>query len=285
MRRRSLFLLTPLREGRRQSCAAPLSCTSHFYSRPCGRGDHRLQAGLPPHPRFLLTPLREGRLHRSRFFHTIDTISTHAPAGGATRRRRCCCTRQSNFYSRPCGRGDAGMRLRERSGRQISTHAPAGGATNTFGASKRSSSSISTHAPAGGATSQRASARAKRFISTHAPAGGATICGLIVADPNQFLLTPLREGRLEDHRRPHADQRNFYSRPCGRGDLDFPAILAAAEIISTHAPAGGATLRLHAQQVRFAFLLTPLREGRLVRVGVDFTSSTFLLTPLREGRR
>ena len=34
---------------------------AHFYSRPCGRGDHRRnELRLPQHP-FLLTPLREGR--------------------------------------------------------------------------------------------------------------------------------------------------------------------------------------------------------------------------------
>ncbi len=36
--------------------------------------------------------------------------------------------------------------------------------------------------------------------------------------------------------------RNFYSRPCGRGDdVDF-IILNHSHLISTHAPAGGATL-------------------------------------------
>ena len=79
------------------------------------------------------------------------SISTHAPAGGATsgsRRCRCC---RSNFYSRPCGRGDGDpvywitmqtkfLLTPLREGRHeadltirwlnlISTHAPAGGAT------------------------------------------------------------------------------------------------------------------------------------------------------------
>ena len=79
-------------------------------------------------------------------------------------------------------------------------------------------------------------------ISTHAPAGGATVfrsAPLLKRSP--FLLTPLREGRRKQdlHRvvrvristhapaggatKPARMGRNpainFYSRPCGRGDL------------------------------------------------------------------
>ena len=35
-------------------------------------------------------------------------ISTHAPAGGATENRALRSALTSNFYSRPCGRGDPG---------------------------------------------------------------------------------------------------------------------------------------------------------------------------------
>ena len=123
------FLLTPLREGRRLtleqlemrvhiSTHAPAGgatsgagangiARSHFYSRPCGRGDahgrtygsfrqistHAPAGGAtPPLPggpttySFLLTPLREGRLERQKSDITMLLISTHAPAGGATRR-------------------------------------------------------------------------------------------------------------------------------------------------------------------------------------------------------
>ena len=80
----NVFLLTPLREGRlfrrpRRSKA------HHFYSRPCGRGDHVPRTGSKNVNLFLLTPLREGR-------HNI-----------------LCEGRSSrtDFYSRPCGRGDS----------------------------------------------------------------------------------------------------------------------------------------------------------------------------------
>ena len=82
---KSLFLLTPLREGRLYASGS-LPGSSDFYSRPCGRGD-QARAKLPPElgRLFLLTPLREGR-HVCQL-RTVDrhVISTHAPAGGATK--------------------------------------------------------------------------------------------------------------------------------------------------------------------------------------------------------
>ena len=100
---------------------------------------------------FLLTPLREGRPERRITVYNARTISTHAPAGGATQHDQ-----------------------HETRVERISTHAPAGGAT-PVGSSRLYSKWISTHAPAGGATN-----KIFRFvdillaISTHAPAGGAT---------------------------------------------------------------------------------------------------------------
>ena len=61
-------------------------------------------------------------------------------------------------------------------------------------------------------------------ISTHAPAGGAThVPRTGSKNVNLFLLTPLREGRHDQ-----GDTRpcgyDFYSRPCGRGDSNFPQV-------------------------------------------------------------
>ena len=104
-----LFLLTPLREGRRHTVAS-LSIIINFYSRPCGRGDKPI-----------------------RYVFGDERISTHAPAGGAT-----------------------GLRGGVRIGLgRISTHAPAGGATRE-GRFDRVLLPISTHAPAGGATQSTA---------------------------------------------------------------------------------------------------------------------------------
>ena len=56
-------------------------------------------------------------------------------------------------------------------------------------------------------------------------------------------------------------------------------------MISTHAPAGGATLfSVRAFEPSVSFLLTPLREGRHVYDISDGLANIFLLTPLREGR-
>ena len=80
----SIFLLTPLREGRLYSPQPGPLPRNHFYSRPCGRGDSSERCSLPFSSSFLLTPLREGR-RAARFIRSgHGIISTHAPAGGAT---------------------------------------------------------------------------------------------------------------------------------------------------------------------------------------------------------
>ena len=127
-----------------------------------------------------------------------------------------------------------------------------------------------------------------------------------------FLLTPLREGRRSKPSPAARPRKYFYSRPCGRGDLAVcggrgmerlflltplregrPVYLrraTAGRRISTHAPAGGATVVLFygvrrvddfysrpcgrgdgtphfGAVLRISFLLTPLREGRLGETG------------------
>ena len=77
-----------------------------------------------------------------------------------------------------------------------------------------------------------------------------------------FLLTPLREGRRMESSTFPSPSRNFYSRPCGRGDLEQEGVTMEMKIISTHAPAGGATsLACSWSMSIILFLLTPLREG------------------------
>ena len=102
----SLFLLTPLREGRLVLFCPSWLC-KYFYSRPCGRGDDSYAVSLKFVYPFLLTPLREGRPKELMGDEIEVIISTHAPAGGATA-----------VYAAVLSRRD-----------DISTHAPAGGAT------------------------------------------------------------------------------------------------------------------------------------------------------------
>ncbi len=191
-----LFLLTPLREGRPDQQKG-LYQADHFYSRPCGRGD------VDPY---------NGTVR-------VDSISTHAPAGGATRnaagmpaadrhlaedaiggearwrgpRERAAMT----FLLTPLREGRLVGVLSLREFCRISTHAPAGGATivvwlNQF------RTGISTHAPAGGATFVRHFlSSSSSSISTHAPAGGATaifhksvmrFCGKLPKDDTVLCL-------------------------------------------------------------------------------------------------
>ena len=176
---------------------------------------------------FLLTPLREGRPGFTAIFraeagliHKADidiVISTHAPAGGATRRHN-----------------------RNRNVAPISTHAPAGGATPQLDAASEIGI-ISTHAPAGGATIKTIACGTaqKVFLLTPLREGRQPslmwpVLKLI------FLLTPLREGRQKPYRRCPT-RIYFYSRPCGRGDK-LARFVRSCVSISTHAPAGGATL-------------------------------------------
>ena len=123
-----LFLLTPLREGRRGrevAVGAELLISTHA---PAGGATNRpwrsswakvisthapaggatsQTAAAPSSAPFLLTPLREGRPDFVVAGGLRDFISTHAPAGGATRAQDRQDGHRQNFYSRPCGRGDA----------------------------------------------------------------------------------------------------------------------------------------------------------------------------------
>ena len=255
----------------------------HFYSRPCGRGDCTIPALIKMYGLFLLTPLREGRhvaiemiagmgiflltpLREGRLLAlaqmvSLEAISTHAPAGGATlmaeltevsvrflltplregRPRRFPAARQrTHFYSRPCGRGDVTYIDDAKVMELISTHAPAGGATYGFEVTLFDEDYYFYSRPCGRGDQKPEVRTIRRYISTHAPAGGAT--------------------RVCHHRCRQND--NFYSRPCGRGDNEINI----------------------GQRHGSQFLLTPLREGRQVLKRLVRIGTVFLLTPLREGR-
>ena len=166
---------------------------------------------------------------------------------------------------------------------------------------------ISTHAPAGGATAQNPPGLRLHVISTHAPAGGATSSAAGSLQRSwRFLLTPLREGRLEDGQKKLAPNP-FLLTPLREGRLGLYRWDEKSEVISTHAPAGGATIRARLRRTRFAnFYSRPCGRGdmllasRRIPATHDFYSrpcgrgdrrcnserfhTGFLLTPLREGR-
>ena len=92
---------------------------------------------------------------------------------------------------------------------------------------------------------------------------GRPITSAVATTPAlQFLLTPLREGRLL--------LRLFCVRVDG---------------ISTHAPAGGATLILPQQSFTLHFYSRPCGRGDPAYHHDEILEAKFLLTPLREGRQ
>ena len=88
---------------------------NYFYSRPCGRGDVVPVAANRPAQYFYSRPCGRGDTLRKRKTWCRKSISTHAPAGGATADVPVPPVSRLYFYSRPCGRGDfcpAARRLR-----------------------------------------------------------------------------------------------------------------------------------------------------------------------------
>ena len=187
-------------------CALSCCHRPYFYSRPCGRGD-----GIPA----------------------------------------AICREIAHFYSRPCGRGDGwafGILLAF----FISTHAPAGGATWRARRMATKRVCISTHAPAGGATcgeGERFKPSPSNFYSRPCGRGDAA-SRITIASLTLFLLTPLREGRRGEPNHYRIFDVISTHAPAGGATADG-ALASASQIISTHAPAGGATAIFHKSVMRF----------------------------------
>ena len=161
---------------------------------------------------------RGERRRRCCSFQKRTTISTHAPARGATPQLLSRCP--ENGYFNP----------RSREGSDLAYRNP----SNAF--------KISTHAPARGATAPLKTTNLSIPISTHAPARGATMArssGLLAAERFQPTLPRgerhmwkklLRIRQLKfQPTLPRGERRNCKYQPL----TVFP--------ISTHAPARGAT--------------------------------------------
>ena len=78
-------------------------------------------------------------------------------------------------------------------------------------------------------------------ISTHAPAGGATPALRRGSRQTKFLLTPLREGR-RNVQTLTSYSGSFLLTPLREGRRELGDVTLGHTYISTHAPAGGATL-------------------------------------------
>ena len=216
-------------------------------------------------------------------------------------------SRRTNFYSRPCGRGDS-IPAHWCVFEIISTHAPAGGATRSTRASRQSRRNFYSRPCGRGDTPSASLWRPPSYFYSRPCGRGDDVEGSAANTAGVFLLTPLREGRhtaaapvnptscISTHAPAGGATRgtscpclslcNFYSRPCGRGDLrDFP-VFHVGIAISTHAPAGGATIGPHSFRKVYAVISTHAPAGGATPVShtEGEAIALFLLTPLREGR-
>ena len=191
---RSQFLLTPLREGRREYPPPTRRIAFYFYSRPCGRGD-------------VYKPYKECR---------ID-ISTHAPAGGATAQAPPKRSATENFYSRPCGRGDG-------IGREIAGTVyhfysrPCGRGDDTAAAEHEGLVDFYSRPCGRGDKSSLIFMALPQHHFYSRPCGRGDPTGGEVRNVSRnFYSRPCGRG---DACRSGAASRSphFYSRPCGRGD-------------------------------------------------------------------
>ena len=102
------FLLTPLREGRPDASLAPELFTRLFLLTPLREGRHDLQSRITTMNRISTHAPAGGATKLTTGEVNTDIISTHAPAGGATYDQGNANPCSYDFYSRPCGRGDIG---------------------------------------------------------------------------------------------------------------------------------------------------------------------------------
>ena len=187
------------------------------------------------HPRICsqITEIQRSSAGQDVKFLREYTISTHAPAGGATPSRRIHRRRGGEiFYSMPLREGRQKFPAPAGGAMRFSTHAPAGGDLRDFPVF-HVGIAISTHAPCGRGDHLPAQLRkVYAVLSTHAPAGGG-------------------DARFA-HRRARRSHY-FYQCPCGRGrlELDVPRPLSGD---FTHAPLrGGDFFAVSGQSARCNF--------------------------------
>ena len=105
LRWQSEFQFTPLREGRRVSCAG-LSPVGIFQFTPLREGRHAELKRRVDDVEFQFTPLREGRRPLPGK-HQAGLYFNSRPCGRGDNRLSSGTALQTNFNSRPCGRGDS----------------------------------------------------------------------------------------------------------------------------------------------------------------------------------
>ena len=148
---------------------------------------------------FLLTPLREGRHSFPVSRYSPFAISTHAPAGGATISSAPASGPRSNFYSRPCGRGD----------------------DQAEGFCAKMAVFLLTPLREGRRSPERRNTGVLPYFYSR-PCGRGDACELQAAVAAVlFLLTPLREGRQARAKLPPELGRLFLLTPLREGRRDI----------------------------------------------------------------
>ena len=223
------------------------------------RGATATAASTETPSRFQFTPLREGRRASGETSNGAENFNSRPSARGDGQ-QGYLGLHQGYFNSRPSARGDKSCPNRTATS-SLFQFTPLHEGRHPLHECNTEGIFISIHAPPRGATCEAAPQHRYLFL---------------------FQFTPLREGRRHEgiHER---EPSHFNSRPSARGDnmdsgWDFTAL------ISIHAPPRGATSARIAIYCRDIFQFTPLREGRLLRLGMNGDEFKFQFTPLREGR-
>ena len=223
------------------------------------RGATATAASTETPSRFQFTPLREGRRASGETSNGAENFNSRPSARGDGQ-QGYLGLHQGYFNSRPSARGDKSCPNRTATS-SLFQFTPLREGRHPLHECNTEGIFISIHAPPRGATCEAAPQHRYLFL---------------------FQFTPLREGRRHEgiHER---EPSHFNSRPSARGDnmdsgWDFTAL------ISIHAPPRGATSARIAIYCRDIFQFTPLREGRLLRLGMNGDEFKFQFTPIREGR-
>ena len=258
-----LFLLTPLREGRLQALyrafdskiisthapAGGATCTSPKQGQPTAISTHAPAGGATytmieyKYTIKISTHAPAGGA-TMEIYHQLKIyeISTHAPAGGATLRGLIILGAIYDFYLLACGRGDR-------------SRPPAGQGGSYF---------YSRPCGRGDARLRMLLSFLPQFLLTPLREGRRGHGGHDINGAAYFYSRPCGRGDV-DRLAEVVHEPNFYSRPCGRGDeaarrrinerIEFlltplregrpDAALQTdrEDWISTHAPAGGATIK------------------------------------------
>ena len=193
----SIFLLTPLREGRRYIVHHKRALTPISTHAPAGGATYADSDNYGVSNSISTHAPAGGATSKTERIHQARNISTHAPAGGATQAGSLMTHSAKRFLLTPLREGRRRrMRRNEHQDRFLLTPLREGRPVGRRGSAANHEHFYSR--PCGrGDEKQVNESLTKIAISTHAPAGGATFDEFSVSDDarRQFLLTPLREGR------------------------------------------------------------------------------------------